>query len=137
MMLGIGQRQRAAPRAAEYQPAFYVQMLAQQLHVRDQMRRGVVFQFAQRRGAPGATLIENNNAVVLRVEKTPVRGRRTRAGAAMQKHHRLAIGVARHFPIHLMQTVERQDAGIERLDIGIQLGAQGGGVIGHGVFLTR
>lgn len=44
MALRIGQRQRAAPGTAEHQPPFDTQMLAQHLHVRDQVPGGVVRQ---------------------------------------------------------------------------------------------
>ena len=44
MALRVGQRQRTAPGTAEHQPLFDAQMLAQRLHVRNQVPGGVVRQ---------------------------------------------------------------------------------------------
>ena len=57
MALRIGQSERRAPGAAEQQPLFDAEMTAQGLDVLDQMRRGVVGEFAQRTGAAGGFVL--------------------------------------------------------------------------------
>jgi hypothetical protein len=74
MRFAVGERERAAPRAAENEPAVDAQVPAQPLDVGDEMRRGVVPQFAERRGTPRPALVEDHDAVVCGVEETPVRG---------------------------------------------------------------
>ena len=91
-------------------------------------------QRAQWRGTPGAALIKHHDAIVPRVKEAAMRRGRARARPAVQKHHRLALGVTTDLPIHLMPVTDRQHACVVRFDIGVKLGAQGRGVIGHGVF---
>jgi hypothetical protein len=69
----------------------------------DQVRCGVVDQFAMRRGAAAAALVEQNDAVAYRIEKLPLRRRRAGTGPAMHEQHRDARRVARRFPVDAMR----------------------------------
>ncbi len=113
---GIGQRQGAAPRAAEQQPALDPQPLAQRLHVADEVVRGVVGQLSQGFRAAGAALVEDDDAIVIRVEEPAVDRRRAGAGSAMQEHRRRPIGIAALLPIHLVRPAQLERAGLIRLD---------------------
>jgi len=70
----IGQRKRAAPRAAEHEPALDPEMLAQPLDVGHEMQCGVVAQLPQRRRASRSALVEDDDPVMHGIEETPVRG---------------------------------------------------------------
>src|SRR4029078_3801979 len=72
MGFAIGKCERAAPGAPEHDPAFDAQRFAQALDVADQMSGGVVDELAIRCGAPGAALIEYDDAVVRRIEVAPM-----------------------------------------------------------------
>ena len=96
-------------------------MAAQPLDVGDQMRRGVVAQFAQRRRAAGAALVEHHDVVMRGVEKAPVVGRAAGAGAAVQEDDRDAMRVARLLPIHRVDGIEPEHAAAERFDWRVEL----------------
>ncbi len=68
--LGIGERQRRAPRAAEHQPAVDAAGAAQPFEVGDEVRRGVVGELGERRRAPGAALVEQHDAPEARGRKS-------------------------------------------------------------------
>src|SRR3989344_5596407 len=68
MGLGIGERQRCAPGTAEQRPALDAKMVAESLHVRDQVPSGVVLKAGVRRRAAGAALVEEDDAPDFRVE---------------------------------------------------------------------
>src|SRR5260221_2656845 len=76
----VGQRQGAAPRAAEQQPLSDAEMVPELLHVGHQVAGGVILQFAQRHRAATAALVEHNDAVELRIEEAPMDRRRAGAG---------------------------------------------------------
>jgi rhodanese-related sulfurtransferase len=63
MRLGIGERERRAPGAAEHLPALDVEMLAELLDVVDEMPGGVFVDAGMRRGAAAAALVELHDAV--------------------------------------------------------------------------
>src|SRR4051812_36802033 len=63
MVLGIRERERRSPRAAEDDPLVDAQVLAQALQVLDQFRRGVVLEAAQRRRAARATLVVDDDLI--------------------------------------------------------------------------
>ena len=71
----IGQRQRAAPRAAEQQPLLDAEMGPQPFHVGHEMAGGVVVQFAERHRAAAAALVEDDDAVELRIEEAAMHRR--------------------------------------------------------------
>ena len=92
--LRIGERQGAAPRSAEYQPALDAEMLAQSLDVGDQMPGRVLDEAGARPAASAAALIEHHDAVVLRVEELPRALVGAGAGPAVQEYGRLAGRIA-------------------------------------------
>src|SRR3546814_16082947 len=77
MRLRIGKRQGRAPGAAEHVPAHDAQVVAQALHVGDQQRRGVVGELAERCRAAGAALVEDDDAIMARVEEAAVVDRKS------------------------------------------------------------
>ena len=102
--LRVGERECRPPRAAEQHPALYVQVQSQTFDVGDQVGGRVGGQVdvrgARMGRAPAATaLIEQDDAIDVRVEVAP-RGRRA-AGAwsAMEHERRLAGRVARGLPV--------------------------------------
>jgi hypothetical protein len=116
MRLRIGQRQRAAPGAAEHQPALHAQQGAQPLDVGHQIPGRVVVQRSTGARAAAAALVKQQHAITLGVKQAAVLGRAARAGAAMQKHRRLALGVAAQLPVHRMAVAGFQNAGAKGLD---------------------
>ena len=118
MVLGVGERERRSPRAAEDDPALDAQVLAQALDVGHEVGRGVGLEAAQRRRAAGAALVVDHDAVVRRVEELAVHRARTRAGAAVQEDDRHAVGIAAFFPVHAVPAVEVEEAVAARLDGG-------------------
>ncbi|TXL72275.1 DUF3987 domain-containing protein [Vineibacter terrae] len=110
IVLAIGKRQRRAPGAAEHQPLPHAQVLAQLLEVVDQVRRRVVGDVAQRQGAPGAALVEDDDAIEGWIEEAAMHRRRAGAGAAVQEHDGHAVGIAALFPVERMAAVDRQHA---------------------------
>ena len=123
MRLRIGQRQGAAPGAAEQQPALDAEEAPQRLDVGDQVRGGVVAQLAQRAGAAGAALVEDHHAPMAGVEEAAMHRAGPGARAAVQKQRRLAARVAHLLPVHDMAARERQQAGLEGRDIGEEVAA--------------
>jgi len=123
MRLRIGQRQRGAPGTAEHLPAFQCQMLAQALDVRNQVPSGVVDEFRMRRGASATALVEQHDAIGIRVEEAPALGIATAARPAMQEHHRLAVRIAALLVVQRMQRRDLQEAAVVGLDPGIKRAA--------------
>ncbi len=137
MGFAVGERERAAPRAAEHQPAFDAEMRAQRLDVGDEMRRGVVAQFAQGRGAPGAALVENHDAVMRGIEEAPVSRRGAGAGTAVEKQHRRPARITRLLPVHAVHAVEIEHAGVVGFDFRIKPGADCRGDVSHSCMPMR
>src|SRR5882672_4355276 len=95
-------------------------MLAQALDIGDQVPGGVLDQTRARAAASAAPLIENHDAVMLRVEELPCALIGARAGTAMQEHGRLARRIAALFVVNLMHVRDTQEAVPERFDRRIQ-----------------
>ena len=121
MALGVGQRQCRPPRAAKHHPAFDAKLLAQALHVVDQVGGGVVFDMAGRRAAPAAALVEQHCAPAQRVEKTSVRRPAAAARPAVEKHHRLAIRPPRLLEVDRVTVLRRQKAAVKGFNRGKRL----------------
>jgi hypothetical protein len=122
----VGQRQGAAPRAAEKKPLFHAQVRPQFFHVGHEIAGGVVVQLAERHRTAAATLVEHHDAVELRVEEAAMHRRRTGARPAMQEQHGDAVGIAALLPIDRVPPVDGQhSAGVGR-DLGKQIGAKRG-----------
>ena len=122
----VGERQRAAPRAAEQQPALDAEMGAQLLHVGDEVIGRVVLQVAERHRAAAAALVEHDDAIELRVEEAAMHGRRAGARPAMQEDDRHALGIAALLPIDRVTPVDRQHAAGVGRDLREQVGAKRG-----------
>ena len=95
-------------------------MLANALDVGDEIPRRIVCEFGARRGTSASALIEQHDAVVLRIEEAPAFRIASRAGATVQKHNRLAVRIAALLVIQRMQIRHGEHAVIVGLDIGIQ-----------------
>ena len=73
--------------------------------------------------ASASSLIEDDDSVIARIEKTAMRRGRTGSWAAMQEQHRRAPRVARLLPVHDVGSAERQPARRVRLDLGKKIGS--------------
>ncbi|MNN22465.1 hypothetical protein D3C81_1358230 [compost metagenome] len=104
----VGQREGRAPGTAIDQPTLDAEVLAHLLDVGHQMLRGVVAQLAEGRGAAAAALIDQHDAVAPGVEEAAVGGRDASAWAAMQVHHRNAIGRAALLDMQGVQCIHGQ-----------------------------
>mmetsp|Transcript_16878 Transcript_16878/g.54049 ORF Transcript_16878/g.54049 Transcript_16878/m.54049 type:complete len:342 (-) Transcript_16878:181-1206(-) len=121
MALGIRQRQRASPRAPKHVPLLHAEVLAQPLHVRHQVPRGVRLEACMRRRLAASALVELDDAVGLGVEVAAVGGRGSATRATVHNHNRHAIRVAAFLEVELVDVVHTQPADAERLDLGVQL----------------
>src|SRR5260221_12823454 len=74
----------------------------------------IVPDFAERRRAPGAALIEDDDAPMGGIKKSPMHRRGTGPRAPMQKQDRLAVGIARFLPIHRVALVDLEPPGALR-----------------------
>src|SRR3546814_4884646 len=87
------------------------------------MRRRVLVDLAERRRAPGAALVEHDDAVMPGIEEAPMGRRRAGARPPMQEENRHAVWIARLLPVEGMNGVDRQTAGLVGLDLGEQFAA--------------
>jgi len=123
--LCVRERERRPPRPAEHLPPLDPEVPAQQLDVGDEVPRRVETQVGLgrahvRRRAAAAALVEQHDPVALRVEEPPLPRRRPAPRTAVQEHHRLALGVAGLLPIHALPVAGEEEAGLVRLDLGIE-----------------
>ena len=112
----IRERERAAPRAAEHEPAIDAETAAQPLHVRDEMPGGVGLERGMRAAASRAALIEHDDAVALRIEEAPRVDVAAGAGTAVHEQRGLPRGIARLLVVDVVAVAHGEIAGIERLD---------------------
>src|SRR5690606_31014720 len=89
------------------------------------MRGGVVPQIGVRltrvrRAATATTLIEQDDAVLLRIEEPPVPRCCAATRSAVQEDHGLALGIAADLPGHPVSVAREQVAAVMRLDRRIQ-----------------
>jgi hypothetical protein len=103
-----------------------MQVLAQQFHVGDEMPGRVVGQLRMRHGAPAAALVEQNDAVALRIEEAPRLRVAAGAGPAMHEYHRLALRIAAFLEIDPVQWRHLQEARIIGFDFGVERASRGG-----------
>src|SRR5205085_10174799 len=83
MRLGVGERKRTAPRAAEHLPTLDLQMLAQPLDVLYEMPRRILFEARVRRALARTALINKHDAVSLWIEEATIIRHCAAAGAAV------------------------------------------------------
>lgn len=129
--LGVREPERAAPRAAEDLPLVDGKMLANALHVGDEIPRGVGLQASVRRASAAATLIEQHDAVRLRIEEATLLRVRSTAGAAVDENDGLALRVPRLFDVDFVHVGDAEAVRPVGFDLGVK-GASGG--LGHAAF---
>src|SRR3569623_219822 len=120
MSFGIDQTERRTPGTTEYHPACDAELNTNTLHIGDEMRRGVVGELRMRGGAPGATRVEQHDAIDGGIEETTVIGFAAGTGAAVHEHHRQAFGVAALLDVESMNLVDLEAVRGVRLDIWIK-----------------
>src|ERR1700683_863690 len=103
--LRVDERERGPPRTTGYQPAVDAQMLAESLHIGDQVVSSVVPHAGRGvtrvRCAPSAAaLIEQDSPVTFRVERPPHVRRAPLTWAAMNQHRRFTVPVPAGLPVH-------------------------------------
>ncbi len=131
----VGQRECAAPGAAEQQPGGDAEMRPELLHVSHERCGRVVLQLAERHRAAAAALVEHHDAIELRVEETAVDRGRAGAGPAVQEDDGHAFRIAALLPVDRVPAIDRQHpAGIGR-DLGKQIGAKRGFRTRHAIVL--
>ena len=99
-------------------------MPAQRLDVGHQVLGGVVLQAAERAGPPGAALVEDHHAPEIRVEEPPMHRAGAGARPAVQEQRRPSPRIPHLLPIHDVAAGQRQVAGLERADLGVQVAAR-------------
>src|SRR4029079_11153474 len=85
MLLGIRERERAPPRAAEDLPRSERHLFAQPLDVGDEIPRRVLLDRRVRRALSTSALIEQYDAIEVGMEEPPVRRHRSSARTAVQE----------------------------------------------------
>ena len=131
MRLGIGERQRRAPRAAEDEPALDGEHLPQPLDIGDEMPGGVGVERCVRGRAPAAALVEQEYPVASRVEKAAVIGDAAAARPAVQEHGRLAVRIAAQLPGEPVAVADIEVAAVIGLDR--RIGPASGGAAASGL----
>ena len=118
--LGVGERQRRAPREAPDEPAFDREVGSQSLEIGDQMLRRVRGEIRLvvdgRQAATGAALIEQDDPIRGRIEHTPHPGRTARTGSAVKDDCWPAVRIPAHLPVDLLTIAEIEQAMLVRLD---------------------
>ena len=102
--LRVREDQRRSPRATVEKPALDAEVPAQQLHVGEQIFRGVHVHIGRgitrvRRAPTAAPLVEEHDPIPLWVEIPPTARAAPRARAAVDDKRGLAVGVAARLPV--------------------------------------
>src|SRR5262245_29195280 len=111
MGFGVRQGERASPRSSEDEPALDTKVLAQPLHVVDQIPGRVFAQLRVGTAFPTAALIEQNDAVMVGIEKTPVFGQSPAPRSAVNEHRGTPLRVAAFFEVNLVKLRNAQHSG--------------------------
>jgi hypothetical protein len=117
MLLGVGQGERAAPRSAEQLPSIDTKVLADALHVVDQVPSGVIAKLGVWCASAAAPLVEEDDAVHGRVPEAAMHGVRTAARPSMHENRRLSLRIAALLVVHRMDRIDPQVSGVVRLDV--------------------
>src|SRR6478672_3813369 len=120
MGLGVGERKCRAPGAAEHLPALYSEMLAQLLDIVDEMPGGVLVDAGMRRRAPASALVEQHDAVAVRIVIASHDGGRAAAGAAMQQHGGFAVGISAFLVVKFVKGRDLEPSRAVRNDLRIE-----------------
>src|SRR5262249_29677713 len=139
MRLGVGERERRAPRATEHLPALDAEVLAQLLDIVDEMPCRVLIDASMRRGAAAATLVEQHDAVAVRVVIATHDGGGTAARSAMQQQGGVAARVAAFLVVELVQCGNLEPARAVGSDLRIKAEAFAGRYLTliHGVAILH
>ncbi|GEM_PF-4458335 len=73
------------------------------------------------RRAAGAALVEQHDAISVRVVETPHLLAATGARATVEHHHRLSVGIAALLEVDGVTIIDLQCVTVEWLDLGVQL----------------
>ena len=125
----IGERQRAAPRTAEEHHAVETQMASYRLDIGDQVSGRVVRRRAVRRRLPAPALVEQHDAIELRIEKAAMDRSRAAARAAMKKHRRKPPRISARLDVDRVAAADGHLLHCKRLQLGVQR------LVVHGVFI--
>ena len=121
IFLRVGERKGGAPASAEDHPFVDLRDLgAQLLDVVDEVPRRVRFEARIRRRLAAASLVEDEDLVLLGIPLAPMVGTRSAAGTAVEHHCRLAIRVARQFPVEAVSVADVEVPGLVRLEVRIE-----------------
>src|SRR5690606_13999853 len=99
VLLGVGERERATPRAAEHLPALDPELLPERLDVRDEVPGRVVDERGVGTALAAAALVEQNDAVARGVEEAALPRARAAARSTVEEHDGLSIRVPGLFEI--------------------------------------
>ncbi len=102
----VRQSECCTPGPAEYQPLLDTEHLAQRFNIVDEMLGGVVLEFGKGRRAKRAALIEEHNAIDVRIPEAALGGVCTFSGAAVKVHGRDSVRVAAFLPIELVKAID-------------------------------
>src|SRR6266478_1605995 len=116
MRLSISQRECAAPRPTKDLPLVYRQVFTQFLNIRHKIPSRILFERRMRRALPRSALIEQHNAISIRIVKLPILRHESTTRPTMQKHHRLAVWIATLLVIDLVNVRHFQTAGVVGFD---------------------
>src|SRR5690606_32218321 len=90
----IDQAQRRTPGTAKQHPFVDAQELTDCFHIRDQCLGVVLPQFGMGRGATFSPLVENNDAIGIRIKVAPTGAIGSATRASMNEEHGYTLGVA-------------------------------------------
>src|SRR5579871_4175927 len=108
MRLGISECERGAPGAANDDPALKGKLLADHLHIRDQVHQCVLLPACFRTAAPRAALIKQHRMKALGIEQAAVIALATAAGSAMQVNGGNAVIAADALDIDFVTIADRK-----------------------------
>mmetsp|Transcript_47680 Transcript_47680/g.93123 ORF Transcript_47680/g.93123 Transcript_47680/m.93123 type:complete len:266 (-) Transcript_47680:151-948(-) len=122
---GVHERQGRSPGAPEAHPLVDAEGLPQRLEVLHEVPGGVVGEVGGRRRPPCSSLVDQDDAVALRIEEAAVTLRAPPAGPTVDEHHRLAVPVAALLVVDRVARAHVQPAGVVGFDRGVQRAERG------------
>ena len=87
-------------------PALDTEVFAQAFHIFHKILRLIMLKATQRCRAACATLIKDDDTVMVRVEEAAVRWGRACAGTPMKENDGNALGIAALFPIQVVNRID-------------------------------
>src|SRR5437763_8368201 len=95
-------------------------MLAQLLDIGNKIPGGVLFERSMRRALSRSALIEEHDAIGIRIVKLSILRHQPAAGPAVQKDDRLTFGIAALFVVNLVNLRDSQAARVVGFDWGVK-----------------